>query len=489
MTGRRENSMTPPTMTTPATRDGGRNVLRRSLEGHRSAYLVGIGGTGMCGAAELLAARGLSVAGSDRAASPRTARLERLGVRVDTGEELASLPPATTLVVASAAVAPDHPQLVEAARRGLAIWKYAECLGALMEGRVGICVAGCHGKTTTSSIVATTLWRAGLDPTFVIGGDVKDLASSARPGRGAHFVAEACEFDRSFHRLRPEIALVTNLDADHLDYYRDMDEIRESFRDFARLLPERGVLVVHEDAAAVFRGDPLLRARIETYGIGPDVDWRAVNAAWDPADERFRWTLVRRGVPVGELTSPLSGRHNVLNATGAAAALFAAGLAFETIAEGVAAFGGVGRRMECIADRRGVLVLDDYGHHPTEISAVIRAIRGRWPARRVVAVFQPHQASRTRALLDEFGTALAEADAVWLAPIYHARDSEEEKRRTTSVDVALRVERYGGSAQVFQGLDAIVSYAAANVCAGDIVVTMGAGDVDRVARGLADRLR
>lgn len=476
--------MTPPAMTAT-----GRMALQRSLEGHRSAYLVGIGGTGMCGAAELLKARGLTVAGSDRAHSRRTERLERLGIRVDTGEGAAPLPEGATLVVASAAVPDDHPQLLEANRLGLAVWKYAECLGALMEGRVGICVAGCHGKTTTSSLIATTLWRAGLDPTFVIGGDVKDVASSARPGRGAHFVAEACEFDRSFHRLRPEIALVTNLDADHLDYYRDMDEIRESFRDFARLLPERGVLVVHEDHADVFRGDPVLRARIETYGTKGGADWRATDVEWDPDAERLCWTLLRRGIPVGRLAISLSGRHNVLNATGAAAALFAAGLSFEAIAEGLAAFGGVGRRMERIAERRGVLVLDDYGHHPTEISAVIRAIRGRWPGRRVTAIFQPHQASRTRALLEEFGTALAEADRVWLAPIYHARDSEEDKRRTTSADVAARVVAHGGRAEVLPSLDALVEHAATHVAEGDVVVTMGAGDVDRVARGLAERLR
>jgi len=467
----------------------GRQALTRSLEGHRSAYLVGIGGTGMCGAAELLAARGLRVAGSDRAPSPRTDRLARLGVGIDAGDAPAALPRDATLVVASAAVPADHPQLLEAERRGLVVWKYAECLGALMEGRRGICIAGCHGKTTTSSIVATALWRAGLDPSFVIGGEVKDVASSARPGRGPHFVAEACEFDRSFHRLRPDIAVVTNLDADHLDYYRDMEEIRESFRDFARLLPEKGLLVVHEDAADVFRGDPLLRARIETYGFGPGVDWRALDATWDAADERYRWSVRRRGVPMLELESPLAGRHNVLNATGAAAALVEAGLAPEAIAAGVAAFGGVGRRMERVADRRGVLVLDDYGHHPTEISAVLRAIHGRWPARRIVAIFQPHQASRTRVLLDDFGRALAEADAVWLAPIYLARDSEEEARRTTSAHVAERVERHGGSARVFDSLDAIVDFAARNLSAGDVVVTMGAGDVDRVARGLAERLR
>ncbi len=460
----------------------------RSLEGHSSAHLVGIGGTGMCGAAELLLARGLEVSGSDRAASPRTDRLARLGARIDAGEDASALPASATLVVASAAVPPTHPHLVEARRRGLPVWKYAEALGALMEGRTGICVAGCHGKTTTSSLVATTLWRAGRDPSFVIGGEVKDLGASARAGSGPCFVAEACEYDRSFHRLRPTLAIVTNLDADHLDYYRDLEEIRESFRAFARLLPAKGVLFVHEDHAEVFRHDPALRARLETYGPSEGADWQAVAARYDPAAGAMRWTLLRRGTPLGDLTLPLSGLHNVHNATGAAAALLSAGLSFEEVARGLAAFGGVGRRLETIADRGGVLVLDDYGHHPTEIAAVVRAVRTRFDGRRLVLVFQPHQASRTHALLGEFGEVLAAADEVWLPPIYLARDSEEDRRRVSSEDVARRIVANGGRARAFPDLGAVVAHAAASVRPGDVVVTMGAGNVDEVARGLAARL-
>lgn len=479
-----------PTMTAPHAFPSVPAALTpRSLEGHRSAYLIGIGGTGMCGAAELLRARGLAVAGSDRAASARTDRLERLGIRIDAGDGAFPLPPGTTLVVASAAVPPTHPQLVEARRRGLPVWKYAEALGALMEGRTGICVAGCHGKTTTSSLVATTLWRAGRDPSFVIGGEVKDFGASARAGSGPCFVAEACEYDRSFHRLRPTIAVVTNLDADHLDYYRDLEEIRESFREFARLLPAKGLLVVHEDHAAVFRHDPSILARLETYGPSEGADWQAVDARFDPTVPAMRWTLVRRGTPLGGLTLPLAGLHNVHNATGAAAALLAAGLCFEEVARGLAAFGGVGRRLERVADRGGVLVLDDYGHHPTEIAAVIRAVRIRFEGRRLLLVFQPHQASRTHALLEEFGEVLAKADEVWLPPIYLARDTEEDRRRVSSEDVARRVGAHGGRAQAFPDLDAVVAHAAAVVRPGDVVVTMGAGNVDEVARGLAARLR
>ena len=470
-----------PTLTAAAT--------PKSLAGHRSVYLVGIGGTGMCGAAELLRARGLEVGGSDRSASKRTDRLMRMGIAVDAGNETGPLPAGTTLVVASAAVPAGHPQLVEARRRNLPVWKYAECVGALMDGKTGICVAGCHGKTTTSSLVATALWRAGRDPSFVIGGDVTDLATSARPGRGAHFVAEACEFDRSFHRLRPSIAIVTNLDADHLDYYRDLEEIRESFRVFARLLPEEGVLFVHEDHADTFSGDAGLHARVETYGAGPTARWRAIDPWWDDADQVTRWKVVRDGQTLGTLAVPLAGRHNVLNATAALAALLAAGLSFEEAAAGLRDFGGVGRRMERIAEVRGALILDDYGHHPEEIRSVVRAIRMRHDGRRLVVIFQPHQASRTRLLLEDFGKALAEADEAWLLPIFHARDSEADRRSVTSEDVALRVSLAGGRASTFSDFGALLDHATTFAKSGDVIVTMGAGNVDEVAHGLADRLR
>jgi UDP-N-acetylmuramate--alanine ligase len=443
----------------------------------------------MSGAAELLRARGYAVRGSDRSASPRTERLAGLGIGVDVGDDAAPLPADTTLVVATAAAAASHPQLVEARRRGLPVWKYADCVGALMAGRTGIAVAGCHGKTTTSSLVATTLWRAGRDPSFVIGGEVRDLGASARAGAGAHFVVEACEYDRSFHRLAPTIGLVTNVDADHLDYYRDLDEIREAFRGFAGLLPAHGVLVVHEDHADVFRGDRRLLARLETYGPSEAADWRYEDAAYDVAAGRLRWRLRRRGTVVASPTLCLTGLHNVANATGAAAALFAAGCSPDDVTAGFAAFGGVGRRLETVADARGVLVLDDYGHHPAEISATVTGLRARFPGRRLVVVFQPHQASRTRLLLDDFAAALALADTALLAPIYAARDTDEDRRAVSSADLAARVEARGGHAEALGSLAAVEARAAAVARPGDVVVTMGAGDVDEVARGLGRRLR
>ena len=474
-----------PTLSSPS-------LARRTLAGHRFAYLVGIGGTGMSGAALLLAARGIGVAGSDRAASTRTRALEAAGVRVDVASETGALPPplpaATTLVVASAAVAATHPTLVEARRRAIPVWKYAECLGALMEGRTGICVAGCHGKTTTSSLIATTLWRTGRDPSFAIGGEVRDLGAGARAGAGPHFVAEACEFDRSFHRLRPTVAVVTNVDADHLDYYADLSEIRASFVEFARLLPPHGRLLVHEDHAEPFRAAGLA-APVETYGASPSARWRAVDAAWDPTSQATRFSVTCDGDLVARVALPLAGAHNVANGTAALAACAAAGVAPEESAAALSAFGGVRRRMETIAEARGVLVVDDYGHHPAEIVSVVRALRTRHPGRRVVVAFQPHQASRTRLLLDDFAAALAEADEAWLAPIYHARDGEEERRRVSSEDLAARVALRGGRATALPGLDALTAHAAKEARAGDVVVTMGAGDVDEVARGLADRLR
>lgn len=463
--------------------------VRRRLPERGVAWFVGIGGSGMAGAAELLAARGWVVRGGDRTASPRTARLAGLGLEVEVGADGAGLPPDTTLVVTTAAASATHPLLVEARRRGVPVWKYAECLGALMEGRVGIAVAGCHGKTTTSSLVATALWRAGRDPSFVIGGEVRDLRASARAGAGAHFVAEACEYDRSFHRLVPTLALVTNVDADHLDYYRDLDEIRASFREFARLLPPDGLLVVHEAHAEVFRGDRGLRARVETYGASPDATWRHTDARFDAAAGGLQWRLHREGVEVGTFALPLTGLHNVDNATGAAAVLLAAGLSVAEVEGGLAAFGGVGRRLETVADARGVLVLDDYGHHPAEIAATVRGLRARFPGRRLRVVFQPHQASRTRLLLDDFAAALALADEAWLAPIYAARDSEADRRAVSSDDLAARVDARGGRARALPSLQAIVDHAAAVAASGDVIVTMGAGDVDEVARGLAGRLR
>ena len=464
------------------------------LSGVRSAFLVGIEGVGLSGAARLLRARGIAVAGSDRRPGERSEALRGLGVRVEAGENPAALPPDLDLLIHSAAVPANHPQVREAARRGVKTWKYGQAVGALMEGRTGICVAGCHGKTTTTSLIASALLAAGRDPSFVIGGTLRETGSGARAGAGAHFVVESCEYDRTFHAHRPTIAVVTNVDEDHLDYYRDLAEIQESFRVFAARLPPEGVLIVNEAYAHLFRGDPRLRARLETFGLrdtvhrGGEVDWTAAEPWLDPEGGGIAFAVSRGGALRGNLSLPLLGSHNALNGLAAAAALTAAGLAWPDISAGLARFQGVGRRLETVAEKRGVLVLDDYGHHPAEIRAVVRALRARHPGRRLIVAFQPHQASRTRCLLDEFATALAAADEAWLPPIYFARDSEEERRAVTSADLAARVRNEGGRAATFPDLAALVAHAAEAVRAGDVVVTMGAGDIDEAARGLSARL-
>jgi len=466
-----------------------RTLAGRRLNGQRSAYLLGIGGVGMSATAELLLARGLAVGGSDRSTSARTRRLGAVGVRVDMETQAPDLPGEVDLVVASAAIPESHPLLAQARRRKLEVWKYAELLGALMADRRAVCVAGSHGKTTTSALLASALVDAGRDPSFVVGGDLKAFGTGARTGSGDHFVAESCEFDRSFHQHRPSVAIVTNVDEDHLDYYRDLAEIQESFRVFAALLPEDGCLLVNAPYAPLFREDARVRARVESYGFDEHADWRVGEPRTEGPGWRTSFALQNRGQAIGRFEVPLLGRHNVLNAAAAVGALVACGLSIEEAQRGIASFEGVGRRLEKVADRGGVLLLDDYGHHPTEIRATLRALRKKYEGRRVVVVFQPHQASRTRCLLKDFAAALADADDVWLPPIFFARDSEEERRRVTSEDLAAHVKNEGGRARTFEGLSAVVDHGARHVRPGDVVVTMGAGNVDEVARGLADRLR
>ena len=452
----------------------------------RSAYLLGIGGVGMSGAARLLAARGIEVRGSD--ADPGGAAARLAGAPLEVTGEATVLPDGVDLVVRSAAIGPGHPQRAAAEERGLRMWRYADLVGALMADRVGIAVAGCHGKTTTSSLVASALAHAGTDPSWLVGGTLRAFGGGARAGAGPHFVVESCEFDRSFHAHRPHVAIVTNVDEDHLDYYADLAEIQESFRVFAALLPSDGQLVVNDAHAAVFRGDARLRAPLVTYGFGDDAAWRVGEPELTGDGRGVAFSLTGPDGRTTCATVPMLGRHNALNAAGAIATLVAAGVDRDAAEAGVAAFGGVGRRLELVAERRGVLVYDDYGHHPAEIRAVVRALRQRHPQRPLRVLFQPHQASRTRCLMREFASVLAEADSVWMPPIYFSRDSEEARRSVKSGDLVRHVRNEGGVAEEVESLDELVDFALERVAPGDVVITMGAGNIDEVARGLAARL-
>ncbi len=450
---------------------------RPSLDGVRRAYLIGVGGIGMSGAAEILRRRGIDVRGSDRVPPAGMARDDE------------PLPEDVDLVVWSAAIPPEHPQRAAAEGRGLPGWRYADLIGALMADRRGVCVAGSHGKTTTSGMIAAGLVHAQRDPSFVVGGRLTGLECGARAGAGEHFVVESCEFDRSFHAHRPGVAVVTNVDEDHLDYYADLAEIQESFRVFAALLPEDGALVVNDAYAPLFEGDARLRAAVLSYGFSDDAVWRVEAPELLPGGAGVRFALHERGRSCGTFELPMTGNHNVLNATAAIAVFAACGMSMDEARAALADFRGVARRQEIVADVGGITIVDDYGHHPVEIRATVRALRRRFPERRLVVVFQPHQASRTRCLMKEFAAALAEADEVWLPPIYFARDSEEERRAVTSGDLARHVRNEGGDARALEDLDAAVAHGASALRDGDVVVTMGAGNVDEVAHGLAARLR
>jgi len=446
----------------------------------RAIHFVGIGGCGMSGLAAFVLAEGGAVSGSDMKASAVTDRLARLGAAVHIGHDPGHVPPAADTVVASAAIKPDNPELVEARRRGLAVSKYAEFLGRLMALRQGIAVSGTHGKSTTTAMVAWALRQAGLDPSFVIGAEVPQLGGGSHAGRGPHFVVEACEFDRSFHRLVPRAACILNVEEDHLDCYTGgIAEIRESFGRFAERVPSDGLLVVNGADKSTQEAVAGVRRPTETFGIGGDWDWRAENLEADRG--RFAFDVYRRRDLYGHVRLALAGQHNVLNAVAAAALASWAGARADQIAEALGEFQGARRRIEVLGEAAGVTVVDDYAHHPTEIAATLKAVRARFEPRRLWVVFQPHQHSRTRFLLKDFALALSRADRIIVPDIYFVRDSELERQAVRSEDLVQLIQTQGADALYIQEFPSIRRYLVESLAPGDVLLVMGAGDVWRLA--------
>ena len=462
----------------------------------RRVHFVGIGGIGMSGIAELLANLGYDVTGSDARASEVTQRLTQLGVGVQIGHDAAHVGSADVLVVSSA-IAATNAEVAEAARRHIPVIPRAEMLAELMRLRYGIAIAGAHGKTTTTSMVALVLERAGLDPTAVIGGRLSAFGSNARLGRGQSMVVEADESDRSFLKLSPAIALVTNLDREHMEAYGSWQALTDAFLEFINKVPFYGAAVLCMD-------DPTLRAllprtirRVITYGLAGEGAGRLDVAAHHMQLEAFGSRCVvthlveGREVPLGSLRLTVPGRHNLLNALGAVAIGLELQVPFPRIADALAEFAGAERRFQVRGERREVMVVDDYGHHPTEIAAVIAAARST--GRRLVVVFQPHRYTRTRDLLAEFGTALCAADEVVLTDIYAAGEAPIEG---VSVDAVARAVRNAGSCPVHvePNLGALPAKVVAIARPGDLVMTLGAGSIgvvgDRIlmALGEGDRL-
>jgi UDP-N-acetylmuramate--alanine ligase len=445
---------------------------------------VGVGGIGMSGIAELLANLGYEVSGSDAKRSDVTARLETLGVRVFSGHEAGHVGGAD-VVVTSSAIAAGNPEVTEARRRGIPVIPRAEMLAELMRLRYGIAIAGAHGKTTTTSMVAVVLERAGLDPTAVIGGRLSAFGSNARLGRGDYMVVEADESDRSFLKLSPSIAVVTNIDHEHMESYGSWENLQQAFADFANKVPFYGAVVACSDDAAVREMLPRLTRRVITYGLddrgASDAELigagLALEAFGSSCTVQHR-LLDGQRIELGTLRIQVPGRHNMLNALAAIAVGLEVGVPFARAAAAMTGFAGAERRFQKRGEANGVLVVDDYGHHPTEIAAVIAAARAGID-RRVVIVFQPHRYSRTSQLLGEFGAALGAADEIVLTDIYPAGEAPIPGVTVEALADAIRaVARC--PVHVVKALDALPAAVAELSRPGDLVVTLGAGSIGAV---------
>lgn len=454
----------------------------------QAVHFVGIGGSGMSGLAECLLRCGFPVSGSDVSASEALDRLAGQGAKVSVGHAAANIPAGTRLLVHTLAVGADNPEMARAAQQGIPVIRYAELLGKVMADRYGIAVSGCHGKTTTTAMIAHALHALGHDPSFVVGGVLTGFQASSRIGDGPHFVAEACEYARSFHHLHARIAVVTNVEADHLDYYRDLDEIVDAFAQFLAMVPREGRIVFNGDDADARRAVKIAVERLKapalpiSFGRATGNDWRFTDA--ETAEGRACAVLAGPGQPNVPLRLSLPGIHNLWNATACVTALAQAGIPPVEVARSLETFTGVARRMQRLAERNGSVLMDDYAHHPTEINAVLQAARRMPGVERIVAVYQPHQHGRTRRHLHEFGAVLRQADLVLIPNIFSARETEAEIRGISVGDLVQEIARQGAAVEHVAETDAIVRRVAGVLRPGTLVVTMGAGDVWKVAEAL-----
>ena len=467
----------------------------------RRVHFIGIGGCGMSGLARLAKHLGADCSGSDLNASAMVKSLQDQGIPVILEQAADSLPDDVDLVVISAAIKNDHPELAEAVRRGVEVMKYAQLLGALMIGRTGVAIAGTHGKSTTTSMLAHILIQTGLDPSFIVGANCQQIGGGVRVGQSDLLLAEACEYDRSFHNFFPTHAAILNVEADHLDIYSGIDEIVEAFKVFAERVPGKeqgGSLLINHEMPHRLPITADLNCRVETIGFAPQADWR-IGIKGNQARLHHGDTSggTSGGDGVMDFIPPMPGEHMAYNAAVAAITAHRLGANWPDIAKAIESFAGLDRRMQWLgakspdgkpADRSTprdavITVVDDYGHHPTEIDTTLRALRHHYQPNRLICVFQPHQHSRTRFLMDEFAASFSSADTVIVPHIYFVRDSEKERHAVTAADLVDKLRNKNVQALHLYPFAAIVEQLDLITRLGDLVVTMGAGDVWQVARG------
>ena len=463
----------------------------------KSFHFVGIGGCGMSGLAKLMSQLGACVSGTDSTQTSITEGLIEDGINVEYEQEGQSIDPSTCAVVASAAIAEEHPEILVAEELGIPVLSYAKMLGLVQQNRTAVCLAGTHGKSTTVSMLSAILLHADMDPSFIVGATCKQIGGSSRVGtpqintgkrkgeRGI-LVCESCEFNRSFHDHHPTTALIHNIEEDHLDVYGSLDAIIESFKQFALRIPaenDGGYLLIGHDNAHRQLITPSLKCKVETFGFHPEADYQII---FDPAVRRVG--ILRDGMWTIQWTNPMPGSHNALNA--AAAAIHAANLGVDwtDIIAPLENFGGVDRRLQRIGELKckdgTAIVYDDYGHHPTEIELTLNALRATELPKRLVCVFQPHQHSRTRFLLDAFAQSFSSADVIIVPHIYFVRDSIAEQQRVSAQDLVDRLSDQGASAKHINNFDEIVEHLIKIARNGDLIVIMGAGPVTTIGHKL-----
>ena len=454
----------------------------------------------MSGLALLIARLGANVQGTDSTKSAVTSSLVQSGIKVTFLQDGSSIPESTDLIVHSAAIPQDHPEILVADEMNIPIVSYAQMLGLVQSRHTSICVAGTHGKSTTVSILSSILLHAQLEPSFIVGANCDQIGGSSRVGttiipEGTHkgkegiLVSESCEFNRSFHDHDPTIALINNIEEDHLDYYSSLDDIIDAFKGFAMKIPQAddgGLLLIAHDGAHRNIVTPALKCRVETFGFHPEADYQVM---FDPSVRRVG--ILRDGMWTIQWTNPMPGSHNALNSAAAAILAVNLGVDWEALIEPLEQFQGVDRRLQRLGTfpcKGGgcATVYDDYGHHPTEIEATLRALRAAELPNRLICVFQPHQHSRTRFLLDQFAQSFSSADEVIVPHIYFVRDSISEQQRVCAQDLVDRLIDQGASAKHINDFGDIVHHLQKTAKNGDLIVVMGAGPVTTIAHALTN---
>lgn len=455
----------------------------------KNYHFIGAGGIGMSGLAKIVLKNGGLVTGSDMEETDVTQQLCEMGADIKIGHTASNIKDGLEAVVISAAIRLSNPELTRALDNGCNIYKYAEMLGRLMDRYGGIAVAGTHGKSTTSGWLACTMQNAGAAPSYIVGADIPQLSDSSGVGTGKHFIAEACEYDRSFLNLHPAIAVILNIEPDHLDYYSGIDDIIDAFVDFSNGAKDNATIICNGGERHVCKLINRLDSnkKVVTFGIEGEYDYSAKNL--EIVNGVYNFDVYYKGELLRRASISVPGEHNVLNGLAVIAACRVAGLADEKIFENLNAFAGIDRRIMLKGVENGITVVDDYAHHPTEIRASLSAIRELYGPERLWCVFQPHQYSRTRFLLDDFAESFSLADITLVPEIYFVRDSEQAKNQINAAVLVDRMIEQGSESLFINDFGGICEYLKENVKPGDLIVTMGAGDIWKVADECIRRLR